>query len=150
VLEVTRKYQLPDEMSKLVGQEAYERWLARKAAAHVKRDRKRGNPAAMIEHYKIAIHNAVKLTGGADAYTGESLRWDLISQYDNEASKIGRRQYKSTLALLPTVDHVGDGLGPADFMICAWRTNAAKNDLSHAEFVELCQRVVNRDADRQR
>ena len=26
-------------------------------------------------------------------------------------------------------DHVGDGLGAADFKICAWRTNDAKHDL---------------------
>ena len=40
------------------------------------------------------------------------------------------------------MDHVGDGLGDADFKICAWRTNDAKNDLTYSEFVALCRRVV--------
>jgi hypothetical protein len=44
---------------------------------------------------------------------------------------------------LPTVDHVNDGLGPADFRICAWRTNDAKNDQSLDEFVALCRRVID-------
>ncbi len=29
------------------------------------------------------------------------------------------------------------------FVICAWRTNDAKNDISHTEFVALCQWVVD-------
>jgi len=141
-----RKYAIPESLAGVVNQAAYERWLARKADAHVKRDRKRGNSAATEESYKIAIHKAVVMSGGIDAYTGEKLRWDLISKYDNDASRLGRRNYKATLALLPTVDHVDGGLGAADFKICAWRTNDAKSDLSHAEFVDLCRRVVDHHA----
>ncbi len=137
-----RKYQLPAVLGGAVDQKVYERWLARKAAAHVKRDRKRGNNAALIEEYKRAIHEAVRISGGMDTYTGEKLQWDLISKYDNEKSKTGRRAYKATLALLPTVDHVGDGLGVANFRICSWRTNGAKGDLSHDDFIDLCRRVV--------
>ena len=40
----------------------------------------------------------------------------------NEEFKAKRRHYKAALALLPSVDHVGDGLGEADFKICGWRT----------------------------
>jgi hypothetical protein len=138
-----RKYQLPPVLAGAVDQRIYERWLARKAAAHVKRDRKRGNSAALIEAYKLAIHKAVQISGGADAYTGEKLQWDLLSKYNNEDSKLGRRVYKATLALLPTVDHVGDGLSAADFRICSWRTNDAKGDLTHDDFVVLCRRVVD-------
>ena len=43
---------------------------------------------------------------------------------------------------MPTVDHVGDGLGEAEFKICAWRTNDAKSDLSYPEFIELCCKVA--------
>lgn len=82
-------------------------------------------------------------SNGVDAYTGRPLRWDLISLYDNDDSKAGKRGYKAKFAELPTVDHVGDGLGPADFRICAWRTNDAKNDLTHEQFVELCHMVVS-------
>jgi len=137
-----RKYQLPEFLSGVVTQAFYERWLARKAEAHVRRDRKRGNNEAMREAYKVAIHKAAEASGGRDAYTGEMLCWNLISKYDNESSRLGRRIYKASLALLPTVDHVGDGLGPADFKICGWRTNDAKGDLSVGEFVELCRKVI--------
>jgi hypothetical protein len=138
-----RKYALPGFLQSVLTQHAYERWLSRKAIAHVKRDRKRGNQAAINEAYKLAIHQAVCSSLGADAYTGELLDWSLASKYDNEASKLGKRAYKAKFALLPTVDHVGDGLGPADFKICSWRTNDAKGDLSLSEFVELCHRVIN-------
>ena len=138
-----RKYQLTDELLALVGQEIYERWLHRKAMAHVKRDRGRGNTTATNESYKIAIHKAVCHSGGKDAYTNEELDWSLLSKYDNEQSKKHGRTYKKKFALLPSVDHVGDGTREADFKICAWRTNDAKNDLSLSEFIELCSRVVN-------
>lgn len=137
-----RKYQLPEFLTERVHQNAYDRWLQRKAEAHVKRDRKRGNAAATNEEYKLAIHQAVTNSEGRDFYTGEPLDWSLISTYENGQSKEGRRVYKATFALLPTVDHVGDGLGPADFKVCGWRTNDAKNDMSLPEFVALCRKVV--------
>lgn len=139
-----RKYDLTDDMLKYVQQEVYQRWLYRKAAAHVKRDRKRGNESAKPAAYRIAIHAAVCKSGGVDAYTGEKLDWTLLSQYDNAQSQKHKRKYKHSFALLPTVDHVGDGLGAADFKICAWRTNDAKNDLSYEEFVALCHRVITK------
>jgi hypothetical protein len=82
----------------------------------------------------------VCLSIGTDEYTGEQLAWNLISTYNNDESKQGRRAYKARFALLPTVDHVGDGTGAADFKICGWRTNDAKGDLSLEEFVALCSR----------
>jgi len=137
-----RKYQIPKFLEGTVTQAHYERWLHRKAVTHVKRDRNRGNKTATNVEYKIAIHKAVSDSEGKDAYTGEELDWALLSRYDNEASKKHGRNYKKQFALLPSVDHVGDGTGPADFKICAWRTNDAKNDLSYEEFVELCRKVV--------
>jgi hypothetical protein len=79
-----------------------------------------------------------------DHYTDEALDWSLLSKYDNATSRQQRRAYKASFALLPTVDHVGDGLGPANFKICGWRTNDAKHDLTHEAFVELCRLVVAR------
>lgn len=138
-----RKYQIPDFVGSMgVTQLSYEKWLRGRAAAHVRRDKKRGNTTATNESYKIAIHRAVQRGGGSDYYTGEQLNWSLLRKYSNEESRAQGRRYKATLALLPSVDHVGDGLGVADFKICAWRTNDAKNDLSHDEFVALCRRVV--------
>lgn len=137
-----RKYAAPAWLARQDKRGGYETWLHRRATAHVRRDRKRGHIAATVAEYKAAIHTAVVRSQGRDAYTGERLRWELISTYDNDQSKAHRRAYKHGFALLPTVDHVGDGTGPADFVICAWRTNDAKADLSWKEFLALCRRVV--------
>jgi hypothetical protein len=139
---VSNKYPLPNFLEGKVSQAAYVRWLGRKSIAHQKRDKKRGNSEATNEAYKMAIHAATADSHGLDKYTGEPLRWDLISTYDNEKSKLDRRTYKATLDLLPTVDHVGDGLGEANFKICGWRTNDAKGAMSHDDFITLCRLVV--------
>jgi hypothetical protein len=104
--------------------------------------RKRGNPSATIQEYKIEIHRAVIESEGRDCYTGELLNWSLISTYENDQSKLDGRQYKATFALLPTVDHVNEGTSPADFKIFSWRANSAKNDLTLPEFLELCEKVT--------
>jgi hypothetical protein len=137
-----RKYQLPLFLSGLVTHETYERWLRRKAQAHVKRDRRRGNETAIGETYRNAIHAAVVESGGTDAYTGEQLDWSLISKYDNDESKKKGRHYKQGFALLPTVDHIGDGTGLADFRICGWRTNDAKHDLDVQEVLAVCRAAL--------
>ena len=137
-----RRYDLPKFLDGTCSRADYIRWLDRKARAHVKRDRGRGNTQALQAEYKEAIHRAVLDGGEKDAYTGEVLDWSLISTYDNRESKRGGRAYKRNFALLPTVDHVGDGLGAPDFRICSWRTNDAKSDLEFQEFLALCNRVV--------
>jgi len=136
------RYEFPMCLANQVEPAIYLRWLQRKAAAHVKRDRKRGNTSATVSAYKQAIHEAVIACGGRDFYTGEELNWRLINQYDNEKSKALGRAYKKDLAALPTVDHVGDGLGEADFVISSWRTNDAKHDLTLEEFLSLCKIVL--------
>ncbi len=132
---------MPPFLDGIVQADAYERWLTRKALAHVKRDRKRGSSVTSAL-YKEAIHAAVLLSEGRDAYTGEMLDWHLISTYKNDDSKAGKHAYKKGFALLPTVDHVDAGATEASFRICSWRTNDAKNDLSPKEFLELCSSVV--------
>src|SRR5262245_26915547 len=112
---------MPAFLNGLVSQEAYERWLGRKAMAHCKRDRKRGSKTATRALYKEAIHAAVLLSEGRDAYTGEQLNWKLISTYNNDESKLGKSSYKAGFALLPTVDHVTAGATEASFRICGWR-----------------------------
>jgi hypothetical protein len=134
-----RKYELPAFMAKMATHEAYVRWLRRRAQAHVKRDRRRGNKKAIGESYRDAIHKAVLASNGLDAYTGEELNWRLISQFDNADAKEHGRSYKRRFALQPTVDHVGDGKGKPNFKICGWRTNAVKNDLTVAELVSVCR-----------
>jgi hypothetical protein len=139
---MSRKYELPYFLADLVTHETYERWLRRKAQQHVRRDRQRGNKTAIGELYRNAIHDAVKESGGLDAYTGEKLEWTLISKCNNDESKEKGRRYKHEFSMLPTVDHVSDGTGLADFKICGWRTNDAKNDLDLHEFVSVCRAVV--------
>lgn len=136
------RYSRPSFLPERVTTEQYKRWLDRKAAAHLRRDRKRGNKSATKTKYKVAIHQAVVESGGCDAYTSELLDWTIISKYDNDSAKANGRLYKKQFGLLPTVDHVGDGLGAADFRICAWRTNDAKNDLDIDEFLAVCRAVL--------
>ena len=136
---VTR-YPVPPTLG--IEQETYLRWLRRKAAAHVKRDRKRAGHAITGEDYRLAIHAAVADHGTHDFYTGEKLDWSLVSRYNNEESKAGRSVYTAGFAVLPTVDHVARPDGRWDFVICTWRTNDAKNDLGHSEFIDLCRRVI--------
>lgn len=138
----SKKYPFPTFLDGRCSEAAYLRWLGRKAIAHVRRDRTRGNSIATREAYMVAIHSAVTASRGNDAYTGAPLAWELISTYNNSGSKAGRRVYKRTLADLPTVDHVGDGTGAADFVICGWRTNDCKNDLTHEELLAFCHAVL--------
>ena len=138
------KYSLPPELHDQTSQAAYSRWLHRKAAAHVKRDRGRGHTCT-IAAYKAAIHEAVIASSGHDAYTGEKLEWCLISTYDNDESRTGKHHYKARFALLPTVDHVDASAKCAAFKVCSWRTNDAKHDLSRTEFVALCRRVLEHE-----
>ena len=81
-------------------------------------------------------------SNGRDAYTNEVLYWNLLSKYNNEDSKKYKREYKKRFALLPSVDHVNDGLGKPKFKICSWRTNDSKNDLRYDESIELCRKVL--------
>jgi hypothetical protein len=136
-----RKHSTPAFLDGIVSPVAYERWLERKAVAHLKRDRTRDRPATR-PLYKEAIHAAVLQSGGRDWYTGEELDWRLISTYRNEASKAGRHGYKSGFALLPTVDHIDSGAIESSFRICSWRTNDAKNDLTPEQFISLCVSVL--------
>ena len=138
------KHLFPDFLTDRVEPEDYASWLKRKAAAHVKRDLKRSFSGVSGENYRDAIHAAVVRSEGLDVYTGEDLDWGRIGEYDNEKSKAGRHAYKASLALLPTVDHVDASSTSAQFLICAWRTNDAKNDLSLDAFVDLCAKVLRK------
>ena len=137
-----KKHPMPKFLEGVVTPKTYERWLKRKAAAHVKRDRKRGCTCTG-KAYREAIHAAVVLSDGRDAYTGEELHWHLINRYKNEDAEKGCHAYKAEFALLPTIDHVDPEAREAFFRVCAWRTNDAKNDLSLESFLGLCSKVLN-------
>jgi hypothetical protein len=138
-----KRYTLPPFLVEHeITEKVYLGWLKRKARTHVKRDRKRGLNDVTEAKYRDAIHAAILKSDGKDAYTGELLDWSLISQYDNDASKAGRHTYKASFAMLPTVDHIDASSRSASFVICAWRTNDAKNDLTTLAFVALCEKVL--------
>jgi hypothetical protein len=67
-----RKHTIPKFLEDIVHPDTYERWLARKAAAHCKRDRSRGCAGVTQSLYKEAIHAAVLFSEGRDAYTAYS------------------------------------------------------------------------------
>lgn len=137
-----RKHQLPAFLESVVPEAVYFRWLAHRADAHVRRDRKRFANGAMGAAYRKAIHEAVVASDGRDDYTGEKLDWTLICKYTNDESRLGRHHYKTGFALLPTVDHVDASLSSVSFKVCAWRTNDAKNDMPVGVFLNLCARVL--------
>jgi hypothetical protein len=145
----TPHYPVPDCITDQCDQLKYSRWLQRKATAHARRDRRR-DTACTIAKYKAEIHSAVCSSGHLDFYTGEPLKWSLISTYDNESSKKGRAQYKKTLALLPTLDHTVDEQGHPKFVICSWYVNDAKSDLAIEDFYRLCERVLKHRDERNR
>jgi hypothetical protein len=136
------KYELPSFLAGKTSQAMYSKWLKGQSKRNFIRDKGHGNAAITNEVYKVEIHRAVIESNGFDQYTGEALDWSLTGKYDNAESKKGGRKYKAARALLPTIDHCGDGLGPANFKICSWRTNDAKHDLSYNDFIVLCRRVL--------
>ena len=73
----TRKHTMPAFLSESVSAEAYERWLTRKAAAHVKRDRKRSQSGVIQSLYKEAIHAAVVVSNGWGLLELRPLRMSL-------------------------------------------------------------------------
>jgi hypothetical protein len=138
-----KRYALPACLEGKCHENAYIRWLRRKAQAHVVRDRKRfGHESCIGEIYRQRIHQAVQNAGDRDHYTGLPLDWSLISTYDNDLSKSGREEYLRGFANLPTVDHVKAEDGTIKFVICSWRVNDCKTHLSEDEFLSLCEQVV--------
>lgn len=141
------KYEQPPFLGNtVVTRQAYVRWLHRKARTHARRDSKRWGCTIRVSCYKEAIHQAVLESKGRDFYTHEELDWSLISKYDNRESQSEGAKYKKGLALLPTVDHMNPESREADFRICGWRTNDCKNDLTVAELLTFCKKLLRAQA----
>ena len=140
VLELA-KYPFPSFLEGRCTSTVYLKWLNLKASTILRRDKKRRKPytlTATVANYKEKIHNAVTAGGGCDPYTGEPLKWELISTWDT--SQVHPDGYERKFALLPTVDHIHQDV--LEFEICSWQINKAKSDLNPAEFVELCKNVA--------
>ena len=137
------KYSLPDCLKGKCDPSKYSRWLLRKATAHARRDRKRnGKDSCTVGRYRAEIHQAVTTGGDRDFYTGEPLDWSLIGRFENIAAKAGRSPYKKKFAMLPAVDHTFDEHGQRTFVICSWKVNDAKCDLTVEEFYQVCEAVL--------
>jgi len=133
-----RKYQPPAWLG--IDEDAYFKFLARKAVGLRRRDRNRGGSYSGQE-CKEAIHAAFCASDGIDPYDGRPMDGSLLNQYDNDASAKGRTDYKRWFYRLPTIDHV-NGEPVAEFEIVSWQTNDAKGDMAPAEFIGYCQAVV--------
>ncbi|MFO0077268.1 MAG: hypothetical protein ACK531_13460, partial [Cyanobacteriota bacterium] len=118
----------------------YPGWVQRKAVTLCKRDQKRGG-SGNVQQYRLAIHQAVLASEGRDHWTGEWLAWDLIGTYDTREAD-GNGEHKKQFAMLPTIDHRSNQPEP-DFVICAWRTNDAKHDMTPQELLAFCTAVLN-------
>ena len=66
----------------------------------------------------------------------------LIGTYDNREATTGKGENKKRYAMLPTIDHRTNQPEP-DFVICAWRTNDAKHDMTPQELLQFCTAVLN-------
>ncbi|MCP9828780.1 hypothetical protein KBZ19_09810 [Synechococcus sp. L2F] len=78
---------------------------------------------------------------GRDHWTGEPLRWDLLGNYDSDESGRQGASYKRARAMQPTIDH-RNSEPICDFVICSWRTNDAKHDMSIEELKEFSRLVL--------
>ena len=146
---MTDTYSLPSFIADHgVASDTYLRWLNRKAQSLVRRDRSRGFQGISVTLYRREIHAAVLRNGGVDAYTGEQLRWDLISRYDNKESQERGSEVIREFAMLPTVDHVARDDGSHLFEICAWRTNDSKTHMTYPQLVEFASKIVRSSTSR--
>ena len=118
----------------------YPGWVQRKAVTLAKRDQKRGG-VGNVQQYRLAIHEAVLASEGRDHWTGEALAWELIGTYDNRDTATGKGESKKRFAMLPTIDQRSNQAEP-DFVICAWRTNDAKHDMTPQELLQFCSAVI--------
>jgi hypothetical protein len=139
---VARKWRIPDCLKPTVSDEdAFRKWLNRKAASVRRRDRKRNVPILSLSTMKQAIISAIERSGGSDFYTGEALDWHLISKWVGREDGITATEYRRRFWMLPSVDHdFTDPANPA-FHVCSWRMNDSKNDQSVEEFLELAAKV---------
>jgi hypothetical protein len=138
-------YYPPPYMKDQITDSWYRRWIARKGKYIIAQDRERKRPCvkgATAQRYKQLIHTEVLERGHYDPFTGESLRWDLVCQWDDTKAKTQDKAFFETFALLPSVDHIDPYAQEIAFEICSWRINRCKNNLTAQEFVALCRKIV--------
>lgn len=115
----------------------YRKWL--KGVTKSARKTTNGTQSVDPKVIKVAINNRVHNQREYDFYTGVELKWHLIEHPKPVGG--GWQAHKKKLQY-PSVDHY-NGKKIPDFRICSGLVNGAKGSMAHAEFVELCQLVVN-------
>ena len=138
-----REYKMPKFLQEFIKeQKLYEKWLYRRAASQFLRDEKyyKKNDKSLNSTraiYREKIHQAVIKSNGKDFYTGEELNWNKISTF-------GKKNGYKKIPDLPTVEHINRQKlnNKVEFVICSWEVNDMKNDLSYADFRELCKKVL--------
>jgi hypothetical protein len=140
-----QKYFLPKFLAGVITEAAYLRWLRRKSSHlyHSDVNEKRNcakNSTARL--YKALIHQAILDNGLLDPFTGDALRYDLLSEWDDSLTKNPDRAIIEKYALLPTVDHTDPMASEPAFEICSWLINRCKADLTPDEFFALCRRIL--------
>lgn len=144
IADTYQKLLKSDRSIKISGTEFHD-WVMKKGYSLYQRDLKRTNKEFNYDYndYRQKICEAIKKTPyvGKDYYTGEKLDWNLIGKYQNSDAKQNGKAYKRKFALMPTVDHINAEAKP-EFVICSWRMNDAKNDLSECGFTKLCIRFL--------
>ena len=94
-------------------------------------------PAA--NEYFEAVYDALAECNNKDYYTGDPLNWEISIEDDPEQDACPAKVRQERI----TFDHVhGRNLSNLKFVMCAGKTNDAKNDLSKEKFIDLCKKVL--------
>jgi hypothetical protein len=140
-----QKYFPPDVLSGIMTEQAYPKWLTRKAKhiyyADVKEKRPCSDNATAMQ-YKELIHAAIHAAGNVDPFTGDPFSWELLGTWDDALDKDPDQALIRKFGTLPTVDHVDPFGARPEFEICSWIINRCKANQTPAEFVALCEKVV--------
>jgi len=134
----------------------YKRWLNKKANAHRKRDKRRcARRGRRFEYtavdYRRAVHRAVWMSLGFDAYTGEYVHWNLLKDdlAKDGGGKAGVEERRRT-ALRPSIDHPNPTSASPRFVICSARTNDCKSDLTVDELKKFARLILKPRGTRRR
>lgn len=99
----------------------------------------------LCDEYFTAVFEALKNCAGIDYYTGDELNWKITLADKQAGTEPEKKEAASTEKRQErvTFDHInGRNLTKLKFVVCAGKTNDAKNDLTQDEFVKLCRAVV--------
>ena len=98
-----------------------------------------GRELPEAKDYFEAVYKALKKCNNKDYYTGYPLNWEISIEDDPEQDACPAKVRQERI----TFDHVhGRDLSKLEFVMCAGKTNDAKNDLSKEKFIDLCKTVL--------